>query len=383
MKENLVLNFEKIYGEKPTVFAQAPGRIEFIGNHTDYNAGFTMGAAIDKVVMVALSKRNDRTICFASAKSGEKVEISLDDIQKQKKEYNWVNYPLGVFKFLLEAGLKADFGFNMLDVSNLPSGAGLSSSAAIELSSAFAFCQLYGFDCDLKTKVRIGRKCENEFVGMPCGILDQGVSGFGKSDALVFIDCKSEDFSNAPLPSSCKFWLFNSTKKHALVDGMYAARHSECMEAAKVLSGEGKQNLLREFTIENLEAKKSELSENAYKRAKHVIEENARVLKAKSALESGDIAEVGKLLVASHNSSKDLFENSCEELDFLVKEVIKSPNVYGARLSGGGFGGAVMALTNDSFSSEEADKVALAYEAKFGKKPAVFICAAGDGAKAL
>ncbi len=383
MKENLALNFEKIYGEKPTVFAQAPGRIEFIGNHTDYNAGFTMGAAIDKVVMVALSKRSDRVICFASAKSGEKVEINLDDIQRQKREYNWVNYPLGVFKFLLEAGLKADTGFNMLDVSNLPSGAGLSSSAAIELSSAFAFCELYGFDCDLKTKVRIGRKCENEFVGMPCGILDQGVSGFGKRDALVFIDCKSEEFSNAPLPNSCKFWLFNSTKKHALVDGMYAARHNECMEAAKVLSGNGEQKLLREFSVAELEAKKSELSENAYKRAKHVIEENARVLEAKSSLENGDIANVGKLLVASHNSSKNLFENSCEELDFLVEEIIKNPNVYGARLSGGGFGGAVMALANDAFSAEDAEKVEIAYEAKFGKKPAVFICAAGDGAKVV
>ena len=380
MKENLASCFEKIYGVKAEVFAQAPGRIEFIGNHTDYNAGFTMGAAIDKVVMVALAKRNDRVICFASAKSGEKVEINMDDIQPQKKEYNWVNYPLGVFKFLLEAGLKAETGFNMLDLSNLPSGAGLSSSAAIELSSAFAFCELYNFDCDLKTKVRIGRKCENEFVGMPCGILDQGVSGFGKNNALVFIDCKSEDFSNAPLPNSCKFWLFNSTKKHALVDGMYAKRHSECMQAADTLSGKDGR-LLREFTIEELQSKKSEIPEDVYKRAKHVIEENTRVLEAKKSLENGDIENVGKLLVASHNSSKDLFENSCEELDFLVAEVVKNPNVYGARLSGGGFGGAVMALTNDNFSSDDAKQVELAYEAKFGKKPAVFICAAGDGAK--
>ncbi len=381
MKDNLASSFEKIYGQRAEVFAQAPGRIEFIGNHTDYNNGFTMGAAIDKVVMVALAKRNDRKLCFASVKSGEKVELQLDKLEKQPREYNWVNYPLGVFKFLVEAGLKADCGFNMLDTSNLPAGAGLSSSAAIELSTAFALCNLYGFDCDLKTKVRIGRKCENKFVGMPCGILDQGVSGFGKKDSLVFIDCKTEEFSNAPLPHSCRFWLFNSTKKHALVDGMYAARHNECMEAAKKLSEGGAERLLREFTLADLEAKKSELSENAYKRAKHVIEENARVLKARDALAKGDIVEVGRLLVQSHNSSRDLFENSCEELDFLVAEAVKNPNVYGARLSGGGFGGAAMALTNDKFSDADAEKIETAYEAKFGKNPAVFICSAGDGAK--
>ena len=381
MKNSLASSFEKIYGHAPEVFGQAPGRIEFIGNHTDYNSGFTMGAAIDKVVIVALSKRTDRILCFASAKSGEKVEISLDDIQKQKREYNWVNYPLGVFKFLLEAGLKADCGFNMLDMSNLPSGAGLSSSAAIELSSAFAFCQLYNFDCDLKTKVRIGRKCENEFVGMPCGILDQGVSGYGKKDGLVFIDCKSEEFSNAPLPENCKFWLFNSTKKHALVDGMYEARHNECMEAAKILSGSGEFKFLREFTIADLDANKDKMSENAYKRAKHVIEENARVLKAKEALANGDIATVGNLLVASHKSSQHLFENSCEELDFLVDEIVKNANVFGARLSGGGFGGAVMALTNENFNEADAKEIEQTYEAKFGRKPMIFTCSAGDGAK--
>ena len=382
MKQTLALNFEKIYARKPEVFAQAPGRIEFIGNHTDYNAGFTMGAAIDKVVMVALAKRADKKLRFASVKTGEIVEIDLADIRKQEKEYNWVNYPLGVFKFLLEAGLNAGSGFDMLDMSTLPSGAGLSSSAAIELASAFAMCALYGFDCDLKTKVRIAKKCENLFVGMPCGILDQGVSGFGKKDALVFIDCKTETFENAPLPSGCKFWLFNSTKKHALVDGMYAARHSECMEAAKILSG-GDGRLLREFSMGDLEAKKSAIPADAYKRAKHVIAENARVLAAKEALAKGDIKEVGRLLAASHKSSKELFENSCEELDFLVDEALKNPDVYGARLSGGGFGGAVMALTSADFSQKDADAIAEAYEKRFGKKPAIFTCAAGDGAMSL
>ena len=177
MKSTLASYFEKTFGRPAEVFAQAPGRIEFIGNHTDYNGGFTMGVAIDKIVMCALAKRSDRKLCFGSIKSGEKVFIDMDDIKKQPKEYNWVNYPLGVFKFLLEAGLTADYGFDMLDMSSVPAGAGLSSSAAIELSSGYAMSKLYGFDTDKKTLVRIGRKSENFFVGMPCGILDQGVSG--------------------------------------------------------------------------------------------------------------------------------------------------------------------------------------------------------------
>ena len=383
MKQSLTTSFVRLFGRLPEAIAQAPGRIEFIGNHTDYNGGVVMGVALDKTVMVALAKRSDRKLVFASAKSGEKIAVELDDLKKQEREYNWVNYPLGVFKYLLEAGLQADCGFDMLDCSNLPAGAGLSSSAAIELASAFAMAELYDFKAELKTLVRIGRKCENHFVGMPCGILDQGVSGFGKQDGIVFIDCLTEEFSTYPLPSNCKFWLFNSTKKHALVDGLYAERHAECMQAAKVLSEGGEDRPLRSFTMADLDAVKEKLSDVVYRRAKHVIEENDRVMKAKEYLLAGDIDAVGKLLNASHESSRKQFENSCEELDFLVDTVSTMKGVYGARLSGGGFGGAVMALTDESFSQEDADKVSEIYEAKFGKKPMVFTCASGDGAKVI
>lgn len=381
MKSTLASYFEKIYGKPAEVFAQAPGRIEFIGNHTDYNGGFTMGVAIDKIVMAALAKRDDDKLCFASIRTGEKVYVDINDIKKQNKEHNWVNYPLGVFKYLLEAGMTANSGFDMLDMSSVPPGAGLSSSAAIELSSGYAMSALYGFDVDKKTLVRIGRQSENLFVGMPCGILDQGVSGYGKADSLVFIDCLTEEFSNFPLPHKCRFWLFNSTKKHALVDGLYAERHAECMEAAKILSEGGKMRLLRHFTIPDLEAAKSKMTQKVYNRAKHVIEENERVLKAKDLLLRGDITGVGKLLNASHESSKTLFENSCEELDFLVDTVSGIEGVYGARLTGGGFGGAVMAFTDDTFSQTQANEVSQIYAKKFGKQPMIFTCASGDGAE--
>lgn len=340
-----------------------------------------MGVAIDKIVMAALAKRDDDKLCFASIRTGEKVYVDINDIKKQNKEHNWVNYPLGVFKYLLEAGMTANAGFDMLDMSSVPPGAGLSSSAAIELSSGYAMSALYGFDVDKKTLVRIGRQSENLFVGMPCGILDQGVSGYGKADSLVFIDCLTEEFSNFPLPHKCRFWLFNSTKKHALVDGLYAERHAECMEAAKILSEGGKMRLLRHFTISDLEAAKSKMTQKVYNRAKHVIEENERVLKAKDLLLRGDITGVGKLLNASHESSKTLFENSCEELDFLVDTVSGIEGVYGARLTGGGFGGAVMAFTDDTFSQTQANEVSQIYAKKFGKQPMIFTCASGDGAK--
>ena len=376
-----ISRFAKYFGEEPQVVGAAPGRIEFVGNHTDYNGGLVMGVAIDKNIAAAVSKRADKKICFANALTGEKVYADMGAIEPFPRELNWANYPLGVFKYMLEAGLKADCGFNMTDASNLPHGAGVSSSAAIEMAAFMALAKLYGFSATKKDAVKICRKSENLFLNMPCGILDQGVSCFGKKNSAVFIDCKSEDFEILPLPQNCKFYLFNSTKKHALVDGLYAARHSECMEAAKALSQGGEDRMLREFTIADLEAKKGAMSQNACKRARHVIEENQRVLLAKKAMLEGDVETLGKILFASHESSRVLFENSCEELDALVDILKTQKNVYGARLSGGGFGGAVMALVSADFSESQAEETAKTYEEKFGAKPKIFECFAGDGAR--
>ncbi|MBO7522123.1 MAG: galactokinase, partial [Opitutales bacterium] len=251
--------FVKYFSKEPQSAGVAPGRIEFVGNHTDYNGGLVMGVAIDKSIAVAASKRDDKKICFANALTGEKVWSEIGDIKPLPRAMNWANYPLGVFKYMLEAGMKADCGFDMTDASDLPHGAGVSSSAAIEMSAFMALAKLYGFSASKRDAVKICRRSENLFLGMPCGILDQGVSCFGKKNSAVFIDCKSEEFETLPLPQNCKFYLFNSTKKHALVDGLYAARHSECMEAAKALSAGGGERLLREFAMADLEAKKSRM----------------------------------------------------------------------------------------------------------------------------
>ena len=222
----------------------------------------------------------------------------------------------------------------------------------------------------------IGRKAENEFVGVPCGILDQGVSGFGRRDQLVYIDCRGPRFDTVPLPAGSNFWIFNTHTKHALIDGLYAARHQECMEAAKVI---GVAQLV-DATPSMLEAAEKRLSRTAYKRARHVIDEIARVGQAITALRAGDLAAVGKLLLASHRSSRTWFENSCPELDFLVDSLESESGVYGARLTGGGFGGAAMALTSDAFGDAAGSRISEAYLAKFGTKPEIIHARTGDGA---
>ncbi len=376
MRERLLALFNATYGRSPAVITRAPGRIEFIGNHTDYNGGTVLGAAIDRGVWVAVAPTSTGVRRFASEQQAGIVEQPAGALAKLTGAAGWVNYPLGVLAALPEFGLKVPAGFDFLAVSDLPSGAGLSSSAAIELASALAFLELTGERTARETVVKVGRHAENHFVGVPCGILDQGVSGFGQKDHLVFIDCRGPRFEAVPMPAGAQFWIFNTHTKHALVDGYYAARHRECMAAAKAL-GVG---LLVEATPAMLEAGRGQLSAEAYKRAKHVIDEIARVDACVAALRHGDLTAVGRLLTASHRSSQMLFENSTAELDFLVDTLTAEPHVFGARLSGGGFGGAVMALAAPAFTAEDAKRVAAAYAAKFGTAPDVLRTQTGPGA---
>lgn len=376
MKEQLITRFRSVFGRAPDFVAQAPGRIEFIGNHTDYNGGTVLGASIDRGVWVGLAARSDGQRRFYSDFLGDIATVAPGELNKQADKASWINYPLGVLAALPVFGLKAPEGFDYLALSNLPVGAGLSSSAALELSSALVFLALTKQSPSLETIVKIGKHAENHFVGVPCGILDQGVSGFGKKDRLVFIDCRGPSFATVPLPNGAHFWIFNTHTKHALVDGLYAARNKECMQAAATLG----VSLLVEADLPRLEAARGKLSDVAYKRAKHVIEEIARVAQTQEALRVGDLKRVGQLLTASHRSSQTQFENSTPELDTLVDTLITTPHVYGARLTGGGFGGAVMALTDGVFAEAQAKTVAAAYAKKYGSEPEILHCQTGDGA---
>lgn len=370
--------FQETYGHAPTVVTRAPGRIEFIGNHTDYNGGTVLGAAINRGVWVAAAPAKAGRLRFFSQNAPETVAVAVDNAAPQRLEgrHSWVNYPLGVWAQFGAYGLTAPPGLDFCAISDLPAGAGLSSSAAIELASALAFAQLTGAQPDRETLVKLARRAENEFVGVPCGILDQGVSGFGREDHLVFIDCRGPTFATVPLPAGVHFWVFNTHTKHALVDGLYAARHRECMDAARAL---GVAQLV-EATPAMVESARRSLSPEGYRRARHIVDEIARVDAVRTALARGDLTAVGRALTASHRSSQTWFENSTAELDFLVDTLAALPGVYGARLTGGGFGGAAMALTDGSFDRARAQTVAAAYAARFGAPPDTLHLKTGPGA---
>jgi galactokinase len=379
MKSALVVKFSETHGRAPEILARAPGRIEFIGNHTDYNGGTVLGAAIDRGVWVAVARRADGRRRLASDRRGQIIDVPAGLPERRTGPESWANYPLGVLAAFPHFGLSVPAGFDYLAMSDLPAGAGLSSSAAIELASALAFAALAGENPQRETLVRAARHAENEFVGVPCGILDQGVSGFGRQDHLVFIDCRGPSFDTVPLPAGAHFWIFNTHTKHALVDGLYAERHRECMAAAQAL---GVAQLV-DVSPGALAAGVGRLPAVEGRRARHIVEEIARVGATVAALRRGDLAAVGQLLTASHRSSQTLFENSTTELDFLVDALAAAPHVFGARLTGGGFGGAVMALTSAAFDEPAARQVAAAYAARFGAEPDILHLQTGDGAALL
>jgi len=381
VKEDAIQLFNENFSVWPEQLAFAPGRIEFIGNHTDYNGGLVMGAAVTEGIIVAVGRRADRAIHLIS-NQGVPVQVGLDQMVPLKGVDSWTNYPVGVTKVLLDAGMAMDVGYNIAVVSNLPAGAGMSSSAAFELATAKALAAIYGYEADKAEFARIGRKAENDFVGMPCGLLDQGVSAFGQADHLVRIDCGSEVFSLTPMPCGAHFWIFNTNKKHALVDSAYADRFRECHDAlAQLQHTYPEAKALSDISLQQLEAAGAKMDDLLLRRARHIVGENARVRAVELALASGDLNAVGQALKSSHLSSIDNFENSIQELDTIFESVIAQPCVYGARLTGGGFGGAVMALTSSEFGSDQVLAVKEAYKSKHGLDATVFHTLPGDGAK--
>jgi galactokinase len=375
--------YSEVFGEAPEQLAFAPGRIEFIGNHTDYNGGLVMGAAVTEGITVAVGRRKDRTISLRSEAS-KLVDISLDNLKPLQGKDAWTNYPVGVTDVLMDAGMQMPVGYNIAVTSTLPSGAGMSSSAAFELATAYALASIYGYAADKAQFARIGRKAENEFVGMPCGILDQGVSAFGEHSALVRIDCQSESFSTFAMPKGTHFWIFDSNVKHALVDSAYADRHKECHDALSILQKTYPlAKTLTDISEAQLRTCEATLGPLLFRRALHIVGENDRVRLVEQALQINDLRAVGDALYASHESSQVNFDNSIQQLDFLVHALKQQPHVYGARLTGGGFGGAVMAYTNDAFGEFEANAVSLAYKEEFGIQATVLHTSAGSGATLL
>jgi len=350
--------------------AFAPGRVELLGNHTDYNDGVVLSAALQLGVSATGRKRDDNKIVLTTEGISGVAGAELDAL---KPNDSWADYPLGVAHVLKEAGYPVG-GFEADYTSTLPLGAGLSSSAAIEVCTAVLLSRLYEFEIDPLEMAKLCRKAENEFVGVSCGLLDQVSSIFGKQENAIYLDCRAETVENIPFPTNAGILIVHSAVKHALTGGEYNERRDQCFEAARILGAPA----LRDVTSEQLEA--ADMPDIVKRRARHVVGENERVFEALYYLKRGDAPDFGRLMTKSHWSSIGNFENSTPELDALVEIANEQTGVYGARLTGGGFGGAIVALVDLETIDVAAERILEAYKKKTGHIGAAYRCEASDGA---
>lgn len=349
----------------------APGRVELLGNHTDYNQGVVLGAAIDRGLTVSGVAREDDLVVLTSK---GRVEVSLADIHPQPKQ-RWANYPLGVVQQMQRAGYMLG-GFEANIAGDVPSGAGLSSSAALEVATAGFLMKLHDLRIEPLEVARLCRRAENEFVGVKSGLLDQATSVFGRADHLVYLDCQTEEVRTIPFPVGFALVIADTGVKHSLLQSQYNMRREECEAAAKALGVAS----LREITPDKLERARTSLDPLLYRRASHIVGENDRVWRAVEALQAGDTAAIGELMNASHESSRVNFENSTAALDLLTASARLLPGVLGSRLTGGGFGGGTVTLVEGEQAREVVEALGAAYRDRTGRARAAFVCRIADGA---
>ena len=376
--DNRVLSstFEAHYGTEPTLIAHAPGRVNIIGEHTDYNEGFVFPAAINFGTWVAATKRDDNDIMVTAMDyENQQNQFSLSDINYDE-EQGWANYVRGVVKVLKEA--IPDFGgANLLVTGNVPQGAGLSSSASFEVAILKALSALYELPLDGVQAALLGQKAENSFVGCSCGIMDQLISAMGNEGMAMLLDCQSLAIEHSPLPDSHQIVIINSNVKRGLVDSEYNLRRQQCEQGASLLG----VSSLREATMEMLQDAKAHMPEVVYRRAKHIITENARTLAASQALKSGDIETVSDAMAQSHVSMRDDFEITVRPIDYLVEiigDVLGKSG--GVRMTGGGFGGCVVALAPTDKVDDVKQVVADKYFDETGYHADIYVCTATQGA---
>jgi galactokinase len=372
--------FEKIYGTTPEIVVRAPGRVNLIGEHTDYNDGFVFPAAIDRAITYAGRRRGDRLVRVYSQDFDASVEFSLEGIQKDT-EKTWSNFLRGVCKFLEADGhrlMGADIAFG----GDVPREAGLSSSAAVEVGAAAFWDKLLQLGLDPVYVVKLARRTENEFVGVPCGIMDQFISALGRRDHALFLDCRNLAYRHVPLRAGVKIVVCNSGVKRALAQSEYEVRLKQCrLSVEKIASATGRNvKSLRDVEFADLEKVRGVLDGLLWRRAHHVVSENHRVLEAVKVLENGDLERFGELMNASHESLRDDYEVSSQELDTLVELARKQPGVLGARMTGAGFGGCTVNLVRADAAESFAQAVANGYKETLGLKAEVYICQASDGA---
>ena len=371
--------FEQTFGSPPEVVVRAPGRVNLIGEHTDYNDGFVLPAAIDRAITYAGRRRADRRVRLYSDDFQASVDFDLDDIRKDG-ERTWSNFLRGVSKFLEADGHRltgADIAFG----GDVPREAGLSSSAAVEVGATAFWNKLLGLGLDPVYVVKLSRRAENEFVGVPCGIMDQFISALGRRDHALFLDCRDLTYRHVPLRADVKIVVCNSGVKRALAQSEYEVRLKQCRESVTKIAATGRAvKSLRDVRLSDLQAARSNLDNLLWRRAHHVVSENARVLEAVRVLESGDLERFGELMNASHESLRDDYEVSCKELDTLVELARQQPGVMGARMTGAGFGGCTVNLVRAAAAEGFAEAVAAGYKKALGLKSETYVCQASDGA---
>lgn len=373
LQTRVAQEFERRFGLPPHAIVRAPGRVNLIGEHTDYNDGFVLPLAIDRAIWIALRPRDDGRVRVHSLDFDQTIEFALDDLHKGS---GWAEYLKGV-AWALQQTDRPVRAFEGVVAGDVPIGAGLSSSAAWELAAARAFSVVSGFAWEAAQMALLGQRAENQWVGVNCGIMDQMISAAGKADHALLIDCRSLETQAVPLPPDTVVVVLDTATRRGLVDSAYNERRSQCEAAARFFGVKA----LRDVSLDQFEARADQLEAVTRRRARHVITENARTLQAAEMMRRGDPIGLGRLMNASHLSLRDDFEVSSHELNVMVDCANRQAGCYGARMTGAGFGGCAVALVRADAAEDFGRSVITEYQALTGRAPNVYVCRATNGAE--
>jgi galactokinase len=382
LSSHLSQEFQKVYGRPPAWIAAAPGRVNVIGEHTDYNEGFVFPMAIERYTLMAAAPATGTQVRIRDVQGTHTATIDLSQPLKPAPKGSWHNYPMGVLAGFQALGLSLP-GFDAMLHSTVPIGGGLSSSAALEVATATLLELITGRKLDPVEKALLCQKAEHDYAGMPCGIMDQFISVMGRKDHILLLDCRSRETQLVPMSdSSVALLVTNTNVKHELTGGEYAQRRAQCEEAARILGIPS----LRHATAETVNGAMPKMSDVVYRRARHIVSEIERTVHAAEGVRASNWPTVGQLMYASHASLKDDYEVSCPELDAVVDIALNiglKGGVYGCRMTGGGFGGCTVALVDSSRVQAISEQIATAYEKKTGIKPTLFESRPAAGASVI
>jgi galactokinase len=375
-KPDIVAHFERRFGQSPRWVVRAPGRVNLIGEHTDYNDGFVLPLAIDRAVWIALRPRDDRRVAVYSVDYDESREFSLDDLRHEKA--GWIEYLKGTAWALQDAGHKLA-GWEGVLIGDVPHGAGLSSSAALEMATARSLAAVGNLDWNPAVMAKLGQRAENKWVGVNCGIMDQLISAAGRAQHALLIDCRSLDTRPVPLPAGTSVVVLDTSTRRGLVDSEYNQRRAQCEAAARFFGVPA----LRDVTMERFEREGAALDANTRRRVRHVITENDRTVLAADVMRRGDAVALGRLLDQSHVSLRDDYEVSSDALNAMVECASAHEACFGARMTGAGFGGCAVALVRAEAAEDFVRRTSAAYQQRPGHSPAVYVCQATNGAEVV